>query len=670
MSPTPSAQPLEPLVGSDRFAPEIALRAPALLRAFNNAGVIVAADVHTSRLLARLAGVTDEAVMLALALAVRAPRTGHVFVDLAQAPDTCLPAEDSGVQPATLPWPEPEAWLAAVMAATDLVAVGEEEAAAVRAARLLGTRLYLDRYWREERGLAAALLELGAGGIRRAEIAPLTEGVARLFPNGRDRLQRAAAASAVLRGVSVIAGGPGTGKTTTVAGLVALLIEQTALIGAPPPLIGLCAPTGKAAARLEEAVREQAEVMSVEASVRDLLKELRASTIHKLLGWRPGSRSRFRHDAGNRLPHDVVIVDETSMVGLSLMVRLLEAVRSDARVVLVGDPDQLTAIAAGAVLRDIVGPSALGLRLTTGTRALLERITGGPLPGGTPTSPTPIPTSATPTSAPTTRGGAPAFGDGVVVLERGHRFGAEIGAVATAIRRGDPDATLATLRGGGEAVRWLPVDAGGEEDSGPALDLLREESVRAGSAIIAAARTGDGAAALGALGRFRLLCAHRHGPYGVSTWTREIETWLGAAVPDFVPGEPEYAGRPLLITENDYELGLMNGDTGVVVRGEGERLSAVFERDGELVAFAPSRLSAVETLHAMTIHKSQGSQFDTAAVLLPSPDSRILTRELLYTAVTRARRRLIVIGSAESLRAAVGRPVARATGLQERLWGP
>lgn len=643
---------VEPVGAVDPFAPELALRAPLLLRTFNAAGVIVTADVHTSRLLARLAGVSDERVMLALALAVRAPRTGHVFVDLAHAPETCLPSEESGVSPGTLPWPEPGAWVAAVTAASDLVAVGEGEEDAVRPARLLGTRLYLDRYWREERALASSLLTLASGGIRRTEIAPLTDGVTRLFPyegepEASDRLQRAAAASAVLRGVSVIAGGPGTGKTTTVARLAALLIEQAALAGMPPPLIGLCAPTGKAAARLEEAVREEAAAMAVEDDVRNLLGELRASTIHKLLGWRPGSRSRFRHDAGNRLPHDVVIVDETSMVGLSLMVRLLEAVRSDAHLVLVGDPDQLTAIAAGAVLRDIVGPAALGLRLTPGTRVLLERITGGALPGGEGRTP---------------------FGDGVVVLERGHRFGPEIGAVATAIRRGDAGATVEALRAGGDAVRWLGVDPAAEENLAGALDLLREESVRAGAAIVAAARAGDGGEALTALGRFRLLCAHRHGSYGVSTWTREIESWLAAAVPGFVPGEPEYAGRPLLITENDYELGLMNGDTGVVVRGEGERLSAVFVRDGRLETFAPSRLETVETLHAMTIHKSQGSQFELAAVLLPAPDSQILTRELLYTAVTRARRRLVLVGSEESVRAAVARPVARATGLRERLW--
>ena len=175
--------------------------------------------------------------------------------------------------------------------------------------------------------------------------------------------------------------------------------------------------------------------------------------------------------------------------------------------------------------------------------------------------------------------------------------------------------------------------------------------------------------ALGALSEFRVLCAHRRGPHGVATWTAEIERWLASAIDGFDPAERDYVGRPLLITHNDYELGLYNGDTGVIVQAGGGRLDAVFERGGELVAFTPTRLAAVETVYAMTIHKSQGSQFDTAAVLLPDPGSRILTRELLYTAVTRARERLILVGTEEMVRAAVARPVARASGLRERLWG-
>ena len=185
--------------------------------------------------------------------------------------------------------------------------------------------------------------------------------------------------------------------------------------------------------------------------------------------------------------------------------------------------------------------------------------------------------------------------------------------------------------------------------------------------VVQAALAGEARAALEALGSFRILCAHRRGPYGVASWTARLEGWLQDAIAGFAPDDRWYVGRPLLVTENDYELRLNNGDTGVVVASDG-RAVAAFERGGELVHYSPTRLGAIDTVYAMTIHKSQGSQFDAAAVLLPEPGSRILTRELLYTAATRARRQLILVGTEESLRAAVDRPVARSSGLRWRLW--
>ncbi len=640
----------------DAFDAQLALRAPERLHDFNRAGVVAAADVHVAVELGRLADVSDPDAMLAVALAVRAPRLGNVFVDLATISHTVTVEEVSGNELLELPWPEPFAWLERVRSLPRLVALGEDEAPdQVRPLRLIGSRLYLDRYWREERQLAAGLAGFAGRPLRPVDSAWLAEGLARLFPNPEDDLQRAAAACLVLRSLAVVAGGPGTGKTTTVARVAALLAEEAATTGRSSPLIALCAPTGKAAARLQEAVHHEAATMPVDEEVRARLGELRAGTIHRLLGWRPGSYSRFRHDAANRLPHDVVIVDETSMVSLSLMARLVEAIRSDARLVLVGDPDQLTAVEAGAVLRDIVGPAGQGVRLTGGMLALLRRVAGAEL-------------SAEPVSEPKS------FGDGIVVLRRGHRFGAAIGELADAVRRGDAgDAVIAARHGAGD-ITWIEMDVA---DAGPRTDepqaglaALRAAAVEAGSAVVAAARAGDAESALRALGTFRLLCAHRRGPYGAANWAGQVERWLAGALEEFAPDGRDYAGRPLLVTENDYELRLYNGDTGVVVNTESGGLAAAFQRDGRLVRFAPSRLGSAETLHAMTIHKSQGSQFETAAVLLPDPGSRILTRELLYTAITRAQRRLILIGSEASMRAAVTRPVARATGLGERLWGP
>ncbi len=545
---------------ADPFEARRAAGAAGPLREFNQIGVLSVADVHVAARLADLVGEESEAVRLAVALAVRGPRLGHVFVDLATIRDTASVESDEPVDLSQLPWPGVDEWLAE-LARSDLVAVGEDDASTPL--RLLGTRLYLDRYWREERSVAADLNEMTASG----------------------RLE-------------VIAGGPGTGKTTRVARLVAELIERAA---DRPPLIALAAPTGKAAARLQEAVYEQVAAGA----------GLQAATLHRLLGWRPGSHSRFAHDRGNRLPHDVVIVDETSMVSLSLMARLVEAVRPDARLVLVGDPGQLASIEAGVVLADIV-----------------------------------------------------AAGHGVVVLEQVHRFGEGIARLADAVRRGDGEGAVAALGDAPDEITWVATDVH-ETEAG--LELVRDRAVAAGLDVADAARRGAALEALGALGRFRLLCAHRRGPYGVSDWTSRAVGWLSRELPELDVEQRDYVGRPLLVTENDYELGLYNGDTGVIVDGPGGRPAAAFERGGEVLRFSPLRLGAVETVYAMTVHKSQGSQFDTAAVLLPPASSRILTRELLYTAVTRARRDLILVGTEDAVRHAVARPVARASGLAERL---
>jgi exodeoxyribonuclease V alpha subunit len=252
------------------------------------------------------------------------------------------------------------------------------------------------------------------------------------------------------------------------------------------------------------------------------------------------------------------------------------------------------------------------------------------------------------------------------VLDRVHRYGGAIAQLAVAIRAGDADAVMALLVAGHDDVTWVASDVGVQD----APAEIREPALICARAVIAAAREGRGPAALQALGAFRILCAHRRGPYGVATWTTRVQSWLAAELEGFDPEERWYVGRPLLIGENDYELGLNNGDTGVIVRRDADHVAAVFERAGETVDHSPSRLSAVDTVYAMTIHKSQGSQFDAAAVLLPDTSSRILTRELFYTAATRARRWLIVAGTEQAVRAAVARPVARASGLGRRLHGP
>ncbi len=628
--------------GTDTFDAALALGAAGLLHEFNRAGVLTASDVHVARRLARLGAVADDRVSLAAALAARAPRLGHVCVDLATVRATADADTDTPDDLDQLPWPDPVAWLAAL---GESPLVGDD-----RPLHLVGSTLYLDRLWTDELQVAKDLGERAATPAVGVDPTLLSAGLARLFDGSEvPDLQRMAAAVAVLRPVSVVAGGPGTGKTTTVARVLALLDEQASAAGRRPPLIALAAPTGKAAARLEEAVRAGAGTMAVDDAVKERLGALTGLTLHRLLGFNPGNRTRFRHNRLNRLPHDVVVVDETSMVSLSMMARLVEAVRPEARLILVGDPEQLASVEAGAVLGDIVGPASLGICMGESAREALGAVTGQPLP----------PNAAEP---------AP-VGDGIVVLRRVHRYGGAIAELAEAIQRGDADAVLAVLGRSETNVEWIPVDAA-QPAALEALRGVRRLAVEEGRAVIDAARAGEAHEAIEALGRFRLLCAHRRGPEGVTAWMQHVENWLRADVEGFgfATGADWYVGRPLIVTENDYGLQLFNGDTGVVVAAGDDRLVAAFERGDTIAQVSPTRLAAVDTVYAMTVHKSQGSQFHTVAFLLPSAGSRLLTRELLYTAVTRAQERLILVGTEEPIRAAVQRPITRASGLRRSLW--
>jgi exodeoxyribonuclease V alpha subunit len=471
------------------------------------------------------------------------------------------------------------------------------------------------------------------------------QALARLFPEADPDRQRLAAAVIAHRWVSVLAGGPGTGKTTTVARLLAVLRDQD-----PGLRIALAAPTGKAAARLGEAIGEE----RLPDADRARVGEPEASTIHRLLGPLPDTSSRFRHDRHRRLPHDVVVVDETSMVSLTLMARLLEAVRDDARVVFVGDPDQLASVEAGAVLGDLVSAPDLA-----GPAARDDLLAASLDAAGCASRPA---------------------ANGVVRLDRNYRNNADIAALAAAIRAGDADAALDRLRGAASLEFVEYDDAAALTEREPAgLEGLRDEVVGGAREVAAAARAGDAVTALEQAEEHRLLCAHRRGPYGVSRWAAQVERWLdhadtdGDALvdPDRAAGAEWWPGRPLLVTANDYDLGLYNGDTGVVVElptpDGGTRPVAVFSRGGTPLHRSPALLSGVQTVHALTVHRAQGSQYARVTVLLPPPESPLLTRELLYTAVTRARTRVRVVGSAEAVRAAVERPVSRASGFARRV---
>jgi exodeoxyribonuclease V alpha subunit len=679
-----AANPAPDEVPGDLYDVTLATAAPARLRPFNQVGVLHPADVHTAVALCGLSGCTDADVLLATALAVRGPRVGHVCVDLTTVAEIVIDVEDDTGTLRDLPWPtDLDAWVTAVEAADELVATIDDAGAedersgdAVPHPLVLhGTRLYLDRYWRYEKRLAAALEARARHPVAAVDGALLRAGLDRLFgaPDtsagaGIDDpdLQRLAAATAVTRLLAVIAGGPGTGKTTTVARLLALLDEQAAGAGAPPPRVALVAPTGKAAARLEESLREALERREfrdeVSAEVRDRLASAEAATIHRLLRRQPGNSSRFRHDASEPLPHDVVVVDEASMVSLSLMAKLLDAMPASSRLVLVGDPQQLRSIEAGAVLGDIVGPALQGLRLSPAARRGLAQVTGEDLSrlaahAGS---------AARPESA-----ADPTIGDGIVVLRRVHRFDETSGIadLAAAIQAGDTDEVVRVLRDDAIVdVTWVRRADGAADDGATDLAAVHDAVTDVGRRIFDAAAAGDARTALEAVEESRVLCAHRRGPFGVTSWVPRIEDWLGIPPRARGRGVAWQVGTPVLVTQNDHQLRIYNGDVGVVLATDDGPRVAFPRADGPRLV-PPGRLEALEPVYAMTIHKSQGSQFDHAVVVLPSPDSRILTRELLYTGVTRARRQVTVVGSEAAVRGAVGRVVQRASGLRDRLWG-
>ncbi|MEJ7757964.1 MAG: exodeoxyribonuclease V subunit alpha [Gemmatimonadaceae bacterium] len=497
-------------------------------------------------------------------------------------------------------------------------------------------RLYLRRFREAEVRLACAIRERVA-----AEPLPIDPSLAprfrEIFPSGDTIDWQAVAATAGLRSrFSLITGGPGTGKTTTVARLLALLVEQKADVR-----VALAAPTGKAATRLGEAIRQTWNSMGVDTGIRDRLPST-GQTVHRLLGYRPQDDS-FRHNPSDPLEHDVVIIDEASMVPLLLMDTLFAALRPDARIVLLGDHDQLASVEAGSVLADLVAASgAIEGDHGASLASAYEMLSGVVLPAST---------DATP------------LRDSVVRLVYSHRFDDSkgIGALARAIRDGDADGAIAVLSEPDDSLVRGPSSVRDESW----LDILAEPA----NAVFASETPES---ALQALGRVRVLSPTNVGPGGTEALTRRIEERLRRLGHD-VTGQ-YYRGRPLLLTRNDYALGLFNGDIGVVwdeTDKDGAEVQRAFIANPDLGAtpkgFPLPQLPEAVTAWAMSVHKAQGSEFDTVIVVLPDTDVRVLSRELLYTAVSRAKSRVVVVGPDEALRLAVGRTARRGSGMAGRL---
>ena len=607
-------------------------------------GVLSDLDWHFARAVGRIGGDQRPAVLLAAALASRAVGRGHVCLDLPRLIDGA-PLIDEAGDIVDCAWPPLDDWTAALRGSPLIRpgTVGMQTPLVLDQA----DRLYLRRYWAHQCGVAAAIQTRVTAAQPAVDEARLIEGLDRLFPPTAAAFddQRLAAIVAVLRRFCVISGGPGTGKTYTVVRILALLAEQALGAGHSAPRVLLLAPTGKAAARLSESVGLGLEALPCAADVRAAIPT-EALTVHRGLGAAAGGRGqRFRHHAENPLVADVVLVDEASMVDLALLARLVAATPPAARLILLGDQDQLASVEAGAVLGDICNSGSPRAY----SRPFIERLG--------PRFATQLPLAS---AAPDREG----IWDSIVSLRRSYRYRPDsgIGRVASAINAGDLDAVLEALAAGAGVARIDPAADG-------TLGAELERAVLDG--FLPAVTLRDPVARLQAFNRFRVLCAHRRGPFGVEAANAHIEGLLAAA--GYLRTDNAfYVGRPILITRNDYQLELFNGDVGTIAEDADEpgRTVAVFLGPGGVPRrLAPSRLPPHETVFAMSVHKSQGSEFDAVAVLLPEQPSPIVSRELLYTAITRARERVMLSANQAVIESAVAHRLERASGLRDALWG-
>jgi exodeoxyribonuclease V alpha subunit len=565
-------------------------------------------------------------VLLGAALAARAPLFGHVCVVIETVAGSIVVDDAQLHSMDSLPWPDPVHWAKLLAASPAVSSPGDGPKAVISPLVWDGTRLYLERYWRFENRVAGELLRraLDDGGLTTSspDLDAILDELFAPDDAATPDLQREAAKRALNRRIAVIAGGPGTGKTRTIARLLGAAYGEALARGRKLD-VALAAPTGKAAERMTAALQDEVEEASLREGVADELRVTAARTLHRLLGAHGSGKPR--HDHLNPLPHDLVVVDETSMVSLPLMARLLDAVRPDSTLVLVGDPYQLASVEAGAVLGEIVGPSATG-------------------PADGPLAP------------------------GIVVLDRAHRFGAssQIAALADAIRLGDDNRAVDLLRNDrSDELTWV------HDDDKTAITQLQQDLARSAIEVIRKAQSGDNDDAergLGLAADLKVLCATRFGPLGVFAWSARVEALAARELPGTGIGGRTYVGRPIIVTRNDYFNKLFNGDVGLVVAGLTGPIAVFRDPDKGLRKLALSQLGDIDTWWATTIHKSQGSEFGQVIVTLPRPPSPILTRELLYTAVTRAKRHVTLVAAEESLRAATRRPVQRASGLREKLW--
>lgn len=589
-------------------------------------------DIQFARLVATE---SQPALLLAAACVSAEAGEGHVCLPLS---NLCEDSLFAGRQPALAQaiWQaagKPDDW---PLHLADWSAVSD--GSRVTPLVLSNQRLYLHRLWHSEGRVADFF---AAQDVKTAfDMRAAGDVLNSLFGDQPENWQKIAAAVALTRKTAVISGGPGTGKTTTVAKLLAALIRLN-----PGALrIQLAAPTGKAAARLTESLGRALQDLAVSDEERRRFPA-EATTLHRLLGAQPDTQ-RLRYHAGNPLHLDVLVVDEASMVDLSMMAKLIAALPAHARVVFLGDRDQLASVEAGAVLGDICRCTESGYSLARAEQLAL--LTGCTLQGSD-------------------DGQAPVVRDSICLLQKSYRFDASsgIGQLAKAINLGDAEQVRAVFAAAHDDVSYQTLN------SAEAYQVMLDEVAQGYQPFLQLIRQqAEPAEVIAAFGRYQLLCALRDGPFGVQGLNQRIEQRLMQLQRIRRPGIGSrwYAGRPVMITRNDSALGLFNGDIGITLRDEEGNLKVFFPLpDGSIKAIQPSRLPSHETAWVMTVHKSQGSEFDHTALVMPTQFLPVLTRELVYTAITRARKQLTIYSEPGVFQRAVQLQTQRRSGLVERL---
>ena len=597
--------------------------------------VFTAIDVEFCRFLLQVEPAVCSEVLLAAGLASAAYRDGNVCIQLEELAG--IEIFEGLAESKKVNTPALDIWISQLRESSLVGSHGEFKPLILDDAN----RLYLQRHWKNEQELVQQIIKKVNMPPVQVDTELLKEGLDRLFQNESTGVnwQKVAAVAAVNNYFTVISGGPGTGKTTTVVRLLALLFEQ-ATRGGEIPSIALAAPTGKAAARLESAIREALQNLPIDDALKEQIPT-DCRTVHQLLGARLHS-AQFRFNAENPLPYDYIIIDEVSMVDQALMSHLMRATLAKTRILLLGDKDQLASVEAGSVLGDICGDRYENQFSKIMQQQLAELDIS--LPRDI------VDREVQPLS------------DHIILLQKSYRFDTESGIarLAKAINQGKKNESLRVLNDSS----YPDVSLVQQESYTACLDLIINHAVSQFQSVHAASSLSK---IFEIYRKKQMVSPHRRGPWGVQYINRKIEAELEKQGLKS-PYAEWYRGKPVIINENSYSIGLSNGDVGVCWPDDEGNYRIYFELNDEIINVWPSQLPNFSAAYVLTVHKSQGSEYDDMLLILPNKKSKILSRELLYTAITRAKKTVSILGEEAVLREGINCKVARNSGLNDYLW--